>query len=66
VATFKKSSYLRTEYVGHDIKFRVPDFLLIGFSLVLLVGVLIARTIPVIGDVINFIPANPSYWASIF
>jgi energy-coupling factor transporter transmembrane protein EcfT len=66
VATFKKSSYQRTEYVGHDSTFKVPDFLLIGFSLVLLVGVIIARYIPGIGDFIKFIPANPSYWASIF
>jgi len=65
VATFKASDYKRTEYIGHEVKVKIHDQALMVFSVGLLVFVIIARGLPGLGDVIRFIPADPSFWTNL-
>jgi len=66
VATFKTGDYKRTEYVGHELRFGVQDFILMFICFGVLITAVVSGTIPVLGPIIKFIPADPSFWATLF
>lgn len=66
VATFRSSEYKRTEFIGSDVKMRSYDRGLMFFAVGLLIFVIAAKGIPGMNDLLSFMPADPSFWTSLF
>ncbi|HHU32563.1 MAG: energy-coupling factor transporter transmembrane component T family protein [Zhaonellaceae bacterium] len=66
VATFKTGDYKRTEYVGHELSFGPQDFILMFLCVAVLITAIVSGSIPGLGPIVKFIPADPSFWATLF